>query len=153
MSLKTRGPRKPIQATMIAPCGMNCALCIGHLREKNRCPGCNHREEVAKAGACRKCSIKFCEKRGHPNHFCFTCTQYPCRRLRDLDQRYRENYGMSMLENLNYIRDFGIRKFIAQEKDRWACTSCGKTVSVHRAECIHCGQLRQKPEPICMPKA
>ena len=28
---------KPI---LIACCGMNCNLCIGFLREKNKCPGC-----------------------------------------------------------------------------------------------------------------
>jgi uncharacterized protein DUF3795 len=139
---------KPIQAGMIAPCGMNCALCIGHLREKNRCQGCNHREEAAKAGACRHCTIKFCEKQGHPNKYCFNCAQYPCRRLRELDKRYRKNYGMSMLDNLEFIREFGIRKFIAQEKERWACVHCGKTVSVHRDTCIHCGQPRIKSPPL-----
>jgi hypothetical protein len=25
---------------MIAPCGMNCGICIGHLREKRPCGGC-----------------------------------------------------------------------------------------------------------------
>lgn len=142
---------KPIQAAMIAPCGMNCALCIGHLREKNRCPGCNHREDLIKAGSCRRCTIKLCEKQGVPNKFCFTCAQYPCRRLRDLDKRYRTRYGMSMLENLAFIRDFGIRRFIRQEKRRWACPGCGKTLSVHRTACIHCGTPRNIPEPIQMP--
>jgi len=144
MSPKPQVKLRPIQAGMIAPCGMNCALCIGHLREKNRCPGCNHRDDTLKAGACRRCSIKLCEKQGHPNQYCFRCTKYPCRRLRDLDKRYRKNYGMSMLDNLNFIRDFGIRKFIAQEKNRWACPACGKTVSVHRDECLHCCHPRDK---------
>lgn len=32
------------EETLIAPCGMNCALCIGYQRPKNRCPGCNQLE-------------------------------------------------------------------------------------------------------------
>ncbi len=144
MSPKVPVRLKSIQQNMIAPCGMNCALCIGHLREKNRCPGCNHRDEAIKAGGCRKCSIKLCKEQGHPNKFCFNCTQYPCRRLRQLDKRYRTNYGMSMIENLEFIREFGIRKFVAREKVRWACPECGRTLSVHRDACLHCGHLRAR---------
>ena len=29
-----------IKTRLIAPCGMNCAVCLGYLREKNKCPGC-----------------------------------------------------------------------------------------------------------------
>ena len=25
---------------LIAPCGMNCNICMAYLREKNKCPGC-----------------------------------------------------------------------------------------------------------------
>jgi hypothetical protein len=25
---------------LIAPCGMNCGVCMAYLREKNKCPGC-----------------------------------------------------------------------------------------------------------------
>lgn len=153
MSPKAPIKLKPIQANMIAPCGMNCSLCIGHLREKNRCPGCNHRDDAAKAGGFRRCTIKWCDKQGHPNKFCFNCKTYPCRRLRDLDKRYRKNYGMSMLDNLEFIQTFGIRTFIAKEKDRWTCPACGKTLSVHREKCLHCGHPRTKPEPIRMPKS
>ena len=136
---------RAIQATMIAPCGMNCALCAGHLREKNRCPGCNHRDDAIKAGACRRCTIKLCEKQGRPNRFCFRCPVYPCRRLRDLDKRYRTRYGMSMLDNLEFIRENGVRRFVAREKERWACPGCGATLSVHRAACLRCG----RPRPGC----
>ena len=133
---------RPIQAAMIAPCGMNCALCIGHLREKNRCPGCNHRDDQIKAGACRQCTIKLCTRQGRPNRFCFRCPDYHCRRLRDLDKRSRIRYGMSMLDNLAAVRVAGLRAFVAREKIRWACPACGKPLSVHRAACLHCGHPR-----------
>ena len=138
---KTRA--KPIPLRMIAPCGMDCALCIGRLREKNRCPGCNHRAEAIAAGTCRRCTIKLCDKQGRPNRFCFTCAQYPCRRLRDLDRRYRNKYGMSMLDNLGFIQEFGLRKFAAREQKKWACPACGQTLCVHRGECLRCGRPRR----------
>jgi hypothetical protein len=25
---------------LVAPCGMNCGICIAYLREKNKCPSC-----------------------------------------------------------------------------------------------------------------
>ena len=49
---------------------------------------------------------------------------------------------MSMLANLEAIRTFGIRKFVAQEKKKWACPACGATLCVHRKECLHCGHTR-----------
>ncbi|MDD5456566.1 MAG: hypothetical protein PHV30_05985 [Candidatus Margulisbacteria bacterium] len=30
-----------MKPALIAPCGMNCAICLGYLREKNKCPGCS----------------------------------------------------------------------------------------------------------------
>ena len=143
MNAHAKPRAKPISLQMIAPCGMDCALCIGHLREKNRCPGCNHREEAIAAGTCRRCTIKLCDKQGRPNRFCFTCAQYPCRRLRDLDRRYRNKYGMSMLENLGFIQAFGLRKFVAREQKKWACPACGQTLCVHRGECLRCGRPRR----------
>ena len=121
---------------------MNCALCIGHLREKNRCPGCNDRRGELRPATCRHCRIKECTEQGQPNRFCGECAAFPCRRLRQLDHRYRTNYGMSMLANLEAIRTFGIRKFVAQEKKKWACPACGATLCVHRTECLRCGHPR-----------
>ena len=40
--------------------------------------------------------------------FCFDCDKFPCDRLKRLDKRYREKYGMSEIENLNKIREIGL---------------------------------------------
>ena len=135
-------PVRPIQARMIAPCGMDCALCIGHLRDKNRCPGCNDLKRTPSSTYCRKCRLRNCTEQGHPNRFCGECAAFPCRRLRQLDHRYRTKYGMSMLANLEAIRTLGIRKFVAREKKKWACPGCGATLCVHRTECLRCGHPR-----------
>jgi hypothetical protein len=46
-------------------------------------------------------------------------TRFPCERLKRLDKRYREKYGMSEVENLEYIRDEGIDNFIKSERKKW----------------------------------
>jgi len=127
------------EAQLIAPCGMNCGICLGYLREKNRCPGCNGREELRPDYRVR-CVIANCElRKATQTGFCYECPKYPCRRLKDLDKRYRTKYGMSMLENLEYIRLHGLAAFVAKEKERWRCLECGGVICVHRARCLACG--------------
>ncbi|MBU1167770.1 DUF3795 domain-containing protein [Patescibacteria group bacterium] len=129
----------PIKTTLIAPCGMNCALCLAFQREKNICLGCNGPNKD-KSHYCRKCSIKNCEKLARSSsRFCSSsCSSFPCRRLKQLDQRYQNKYGMSMLENLKSIEAKGIRKFVIQEEAKWTCKKCGSLLCVHRESCLNC---------------
>jgi hypothetical protein len=142
MTAQSMKAPQPIQLRMIAPCGMDCALCIAHLRAKRRCPGCTGRRDDEKPPHCVSCAIKTCVVSGRPRKFCFECSSFPCRRMRQLDLRYRTKYGMSMIENLEFIRASGIRKFVAREKVRWACPQCGQSLCVHRGACLRCGQPR-----------
>ena len=104
---------------LIAPCGMNCSICIGYLREKNKCPGC--REMENKPNYCKKCIIRNCDvlKKSKMKFCSDKCEKFPCRRLKDLDKRYRAKYGMSMLDNLNVIKNKGIREFLKQQKKKY----------------------------------
>lgn len=103
-----------INKKLIASCGMNCGICVGFLREKNKCSGCNFHSTIAH---CQKCRIRLCVER--TGEYCFECGKFPCARLKQLDKRYREKYGMSMLDNLESIRNNGIDKFIKNEIKRW----------------------------------
>lgn len=131
-----------ITSKLIAPCGMNCGICMAYLREKNHCPGCrffNAKEPISIA----KCKIKNCEFiKSAEIKFCFECKVYPCARLKNLDKRYRNKYGMSMIENLENINKLGIREFVKNERVRWACSKCGGTINVHRWKCFNCGAER-----------
>ena len=130
-----------ITSKLIAPCGMNCGICLGFLREKNTCPGCRNMKNDL--NYCRKCIIRNCERlKKTKSKFCFECEVYPCRRLKQLDKRYRTKYGMSMLENLDNIKKGGIRKFVKNENKRWACSKCGGTICVHRGYCFNCKAKR-----------
>jgi catechol 2,3-dioxygenase-like lactoylglutathione lyase family enzyme len=127
-----------MNSTLIAPCGMNCALCLGFLRDKNKCSGC-WGDNNNKPYHCTACSIKNCDLlQSTESKFCYDCPKYPCKRLKQLDKRYREKYKMSMIANLDYIKTEGIEKFIKTELDRWTCKDCGQTVCVHRGFCLKC---------------
>lgn len=45
---------------LVAPCGMNCRLCVAYVRKKNPCPGCRGADE-GKPRHCVACAIKNCE--------------------------------------------------------------------------------------------
>jgi hypothetical protein len=125
---------------LIAPCGMNCGICMAYLREKNKCPGCrlfNANRPITIA----KCRIKNCATfQTGKSKYCFECDEFACGNLKHLDKRYRTRYHMSMIENLENIRELGILRFVRNEKVRWACTECGGTICVHRGYCYNCGK-------------
>jgi hypothetical protein len=116
-----------MKSSLIAPCGMNCNICKAHLREKNKCPGCrffNAKEPVSIA----RCKIKNCKKlKG--KKFCFSCKTFPCERLKHLDKRYRTKYSMSEIDNLKFIKEKGVKKFIDHEKKRW--------IKANKVYCVH----------------
>lgn len=102
---------------LIAPCGMDCGICIGHLRDRKTCPGCNDPDDSSKAYHCAACSIKRCEHLAQgPEAFCVDCSEHPCPRLRQLDKRYRSKYRMSMIENLGELHRVGVEAFVELER-------------------------------------
>jgi hypothetical protein len=142
-----------MEEKLIAPCGMNCALCTSYLAmdndlkkrgfSKSYCPGCLPRG--------KNCAFikKQCEKLGKGLvRFCYECEQYPCRRLKSLDKRYRENYHMSMIENLNLIQKGGMEQFLEKEEAKWRCPKCGKIICCHNGLCYNCelDALRRNPK-------
>jgi len=123
---------------LIAPCGMNCGICLAYLRDKNVCNGCRGSNDN-KSRSCINCIIKNCEFYNRTDaKFCFDCNNYPCLRLKQLDKRYRTKYNMSMIENLENIKKNGLNNFIAHEYSRWICIHCGGVKCVHRGICLYC---------------
>jgi hypothetical protein len=126
--------KNPFRTTLIAPCGMDCAICMAYLREKNRCGGCY----TANRKCSRNCTLAACTQVKDRYHH--TCEEFPCRRLAQLDKRYRTKYHMSMLDNLAAIKKDGIRAFVRSEREHWTCKTCGGTVDVHHYRCSVCGK-------------
>jgi hypothetical protein len=51
---------------------------------------------------------------------------------------------MSMIENLEYIKQNGIEKFLAKEEEKWKCPECGGTICCHNGICFSCGLEKLK---------
>jgi Protein of unknown function (DUF3795) len=143
MSAKVLKNVMNIRPIMIAPCGMNCGICRAYLRDRNRCIGCNI-DGSQKANHCSICSIKACDERAGAS-FCFDCNKYPCTRLEHLDQRYITKYGMSMIQNLDQIKEIGLKRFMEMENTRWVCPECGSPICIHNKKCYICGKQYSSP--------
>ena len=138
---------------LIAPCGMNCALCASYLALVNDvkskgirmpyCAGCRSRN--------KKCAFlkKHCVRlmKGEVT-FCFECADFPCDRLRTIDNRYKSRYRMSMIDNSRFIKEQGMQKFLEEQEKTWKCPTCGKLVSCHNGLCFNCDleKLRSKKQ-------
>lgn len=130
--------------SLIAPCGMNCGICVAYLRVKNKCCGCRS-VSTGKSRSRMSCRIKNCDFLTNKlSGYCYECIKYPCARLMQLDKRYRTKYGLSMINNLNYLKKNGLENFILVEKHRWKCKNCGATLCVHRNFCLVCNSDRFK---------
>jgi hypothetical protein len=134
---------------LVAPCGMNCAVCSSYLARqydlkkqgimRSYCAGCRPRG--------KNCAFmkKACAKLGEGLvKYCYECAEYPCRRLKHLDKRYRTNYRMSMIENLEYIKEHSMEEFLKKEEEKWRCLECGGTICCHNGLCFECGLEKLK---------
>ena len=129
---------------LIAPCGMNCGICSGYLAFTNDvksqgikmpyCTGCRARD--------KQCA--FLKKRCHQLmsgqvQFCYECADFPCENLCKLDKGYRANFRMSMIENLEAIRENGMVQFLEKQEEKWKCPECGGVICCHNGICFSCG--------------
>jgi hypothetical protein len=71
--------------------------------------------------------------------YCYECGEFPCRRLKALDKRYRERYHMSMIDNLAIIKEQGMLNFLKKEEKKWRCPECGGVICCHNGICFSCG--------------
>jgi hypothetical protein len=129
---------------LIAPCGMNCGICKYHYREKDTCPGCRGPNDN-KPKTCIECIIVNCKEiKKSKSGLCYECSKFPCKRMKNLDKRYSTKYHMSMLENQEYIKKRGMKKFLEKEKKKWKCPNCGGIVTCHGGMCLNCGFVKFK---------
>ena len=135
---------------LIAPCGMNCGICKAYLAYTHGIP--RQRGKVTYCAGClpraKNCYIKRgCPKLSkHQIQSCSECDSMPCKHLEHLDNRYRERYGMSMVENLKMIKTQGMDSFLKNQEETHRCPNCGDVVCVHDGKCYSCGYTRQKSQ-------
>ena len=138
-----------MEEVLISPCGMNCALCSGYLARKHDlkktgimrvyCSGCRPRDKQC-AFLKKKCDLLM----NGAVEYCHECGDFPCQSLKRLDKRYRTNYRMSMIENLEYIKNNGISRFLEKEEENWKCPECGDSICCHNGICFNCGLEKLK---------
>jgi hypothetical protein len=138
-----------MEEILIAPCGMNCGVCSGYLAMKydvksqglkmGYCAGCRPRD--------KQCSFikKKCQLLMNGDvEYCYECGKFPCNNMVQLDKRYSERYHMSMIENLEYIKEHGMEKFLKKEEEKWRCPECGAVICCHNGICFNCGLEKLK---------
>jgi len=137
---------------LIAPCGMNCSLCIAYIFGKNDfnkkgfhksyCVGCIPRGKNCMFSLAKNCNLIKTGK----IRFCYECEKFPCASLKRLDKRYKTKYNMSMIDNLNYIKELGVEKFLMHEKEKWKCKNCNDLICCHSGTCLNCNidELKHK---------
>jgi hypothetical protein len=135
-----------IDKQLIAPCGMNCAICSAYLAYKNnlpkvrgKCKGCRPRNKQC-AFLKKRCEDNLKLLKGEID-FCFECNSFPCYELKRLDNGYKQKYGMSMIENLIEIKNKGIQEFIKKQYKKYKCPRCGGLISVHSKKCFVCEKI------------
>lgn len=138
-----------MKAELIAPCGMNCNVCSSYLALENDtkakgvklpyCTGCRPRD--------KKCSFikKKCTKvLNHNVEFCHECNEFPCELVINLGKKYEEHYRMNMVDNLRYIKEHGLAKFLEAEEKKWECPNCGEVICCHNGICYNCDLEKMK---------
>ncbi len=127
---------------LIAPCGINCGVCKNYLAFTRRVP--TKRGKISHCKGCmiraKNCYIKSgCNKlvKGQVK-YCFECNDMPCKNIQHLDKRYRENYDMSLVENLKELKLHGIDDFLKTQGAKYECPVCGDVLSMHDGKCYLC---------------
>ncbi len=134
-----------LRTDLVAPCGMNCGVCMRYLAtttgiaQKNRRPQCTGCKPRNKNYAFIKKSCEWLRKK--KVNFCFECPTFPCAKLERLDKRYAARYDTSLIGNLLQIKQVGLERFLEKETEKWKCPECGGTVSIHDKKCYNCEVL------------
>ncbi len=129
-----------IDKKLIAPCGMNCAICVAFFgytmadkKRKMSCPGCKPSNK-----SCAHIK-KYCKKLlENKIEYCYECSDFPCKYLKRLDDKYIKRFDMSMIENLKQIKKEGMDKFLKMQKEKYTCPNCGNLICVHTNKCYNC---------------
>lgn len=134
---------------LIAPCGMNCAVCSGYLALVNDvrnkgvrmvyCRGCRSRNKIC-AFLKKRCTLLLEGK----VTYCYECPDFPCKNLKHIDANYRKKFRMSLIENLEFIREHGIQSLLEREAYTWKCPDCGEMICCHNGICFNCGLEKLK---------
>jgi len=131
-----------IDEIMFAPCGMNCMVCYKHCyikKTRKPCLGCLSNDDIGKPEHCRKCKIKDCvRKKGIT--YCFECSQFPCKLIKNLEKSYNQRYNTSLIENSLFVKNHNLAAFMKKQRQEYTCKKCGGVYSIHDKICTECSE-------------
>ncbi|XHH08411.1 MAG: DUF3795 domain-containing protein [Candidatus Bathyarchaeia archaeon] len=131
---------RDFDAKLFARCGINCRTCVGFFgytlngERQTPCGGCQTRQATCNF---YENNCKHPELKNKIQH-CYECADFPCENLKKIDQDYSKKYGLSIIENLNYIKLKGMAAFLEREREQWKCPNCGGVLCVHTKRCYTC---------------
>ncbi|MHC6202479.1 DUF3795 domain-containing protein [Breznakiellaceae bacterium SP9] len=126
-----------IEAEILAVCGVNCLVCSAYLNKKNACPGCRAQETEHNRKSCINCAKKKCAF-DTGLRWCFECGQFPCLKIKRLNKRYGQNYGIDLVQNgLDARKDRD--SFLSEQRKQFICETCGGIIDRHHQKCSECG--------------
>ena len=117
VDVQNRLPSKKYPA--IGVCGLDCGLCPRYYTAgPSRCPGCAGPDFFNKHPSCS--FITCCVKKKNLE-VCGECSDFPCSKFKS-DEEYKQVKESSSnpsykkaISNLNFIKEYGIEKFIQQQ--------------------------------------
>ena len=140
-------------------CGLYCGTCPNYLAsrkndseqlkkisqktgipiEEVRCDGCLSDNVFAPCVDCKH-GFRRCAEEKEVT-WCFQCHDLPCRRLKDFKDVHIVN-GIShhahVIEDLKYVREHGIEKWLVVQEKAGQCPRCGTMLYWHVRECPDC---------------
>lgn len=117
---------KIMEQTKIYPtigvCGLDCGLCPRYYTVgTSRCPGCAGPDFSNKHPSC---SFTTCCIKKKNLEVCAECPEFPCSKFKSEEEYQQLKQSSSyppykkVMSNLNFIKEYGIEKFIEQQKKR-----------------------------------
>ncbi|MFX0011243.1 MAG: DUF3795 domain-containing protein [Candidatus Hermodarchaeota archaeon] len=100
----------------IACCGIDCGLCPTYYTEgPSKCPGCGGHDFSNQHPSC---SILTCCVKNNSFEICADCSRFPCEKLKPWDKADSFVTHKICLQNLDDIKQNGIRQFLEQQTSR-----------------------------------
>lgn len=105
------------------------------------CDGCIGNGRVA--SFCRSCDIRACPTDKKNVVRCSDCPDFPCSRITNFN-----NDGMlhhaEVLQNLQQIREIGIKKWAEYDEEHWRCPQCRLPMAWYDSKCSNCETPRSQ---------
>jgi len=126
----------------LAPCGVFCGACPSYTKT---CAGCPSENTEQKRTSKWNCKIRNCCYHEQKIHYCIACDAFPCsihrKKLIDShpdDAKYK--YRHEIPEIFAKMTEMDTEDYLAFQKKRWSCPSCGGIVCFYKYTCSECGK-------------